>query len=332
MARALEMAEKTLDAMRRGGMFDQIGFGFHRYSVDEKWLVPHFEKMLYDQALLSLAYTEAYQVTGKVEFAQVAREIFTYVLRDMTAPEGGFYSAEDADSEGEEGLFYVWTPKEVKEHLGEETGDLYCRFYGITEEGNFEEGLSIPHMRIPLQTFAKKEGMDTTRFETILKDARKVLFDLRKKRVHPLKDDKILTSWNGLMIAAFAKGYEALGNEAYAEAAKRAAGFILQNLRTADGRLLRRYRHGDAAYPGYLDDYAFLVWGLIELYEATFEVSYLEEAVALNKAMIDIFWDKQGGGLFFTGKGNEPLITQSKEIYDGALPSGNSVAVLNWAA
>jgi uncharacterized protein YyaL (SSP411 family) len=327
---ALEMAEKTLDAMRRGGMFDQIGFGFHRYSVDEKWLVPHFEKMLYDQALLSMAYTEAYQVTGNIEFAQVSHEIFTYVLRDMTAPEGGFYSAEDADSEGEEGLFYVWTPKEVKEHLGKETGDLYCRFYGITEEGNFEGGQSIPHMRVPIQTFAKKEGMDPERFETILEDARKVLFDLRKKRVHPLKDDKILTSWNGLMIAAFAKGYEAFGNEAYAKAAKEAAGFILQNLRTADGRLLRRYRHGDAAYPGYLDDYAFLVWGLIELYEATFEVSYLEEAVALNKAMIDIFWDKQGGGLFFTGKGNETLITQSKEIYDGALPSGNSVAVLNF--
>jgi uncharacterized protein YyaL (SSP411 family) len=327
---ALEMAEKTLDAMRRGGIFDQIGFGFHRYSVDEKWLVPHFEKMLYDQALLSLVYTEAHQVTGKVEFAHVARDIFTYVLRDMTAPDGGFYSAEDADSEGVEGLFYVWTPKEVKEHLGAETGDLFCRFYGITEEGNFEEGRSIPYIRVPLQSFAKREGMDPTKFETILKDARKVLFDLRKKRVHPFKDDKILTSWNGLMIAAFAKGYEVFGNEAYAEAAKRAAGFILQNLRTADGRLLRRYRHGDAAYPGYLDDYAFLVWGLIELYEATFEVSYLEEAVALNKAMIDIFWDKQGGGLFFTGKGNEPLITQSKEIHDGALPSGNSVAVLNF--
>jgi len=326
----LEVVEKTLEAMRRGGIFDQIGFGFHRYSVDEKWLVPHFEKMLYDQAVLAMAYTEAYQATGKVEFARVAREIFTYVLRDMTAPDGGFYSAEDADSEGQEGLFYVWTPREVKAHLGKETGDLFCRFYGITEAGSFEEGRSIPYVRMSVQSFAAKEGMDLTRLETVLEDARDRLFHIREKRGHPLKDDKILTSWNGLMIAAFAKGYQVLGYQAYADAAQGAAGFILRNLRTADGRLLRRYRQGHAAYPGYLDDYAFLVWGLTDLYEATFEIAYLEEAIALNEAMIDIFWDKQGGGLHFTGKGNEPLIARSKEIYDGALPSGNSVAALNF--
>ncbi len=326
----LEVVEKTLKTMRSGGIFDQIGFGFHRYSVDEKWLVPHFEKMLYDQAVLAMVYTEAYQATGKVEFARVAREIFTYVLRDMTDVDGGFYSAEDADSEGKEGLFYVWTPREVKAHLGKETGDLFCRFYGITEAGSFEEGRSIPHVRMSARSFAAKEGMDLTRLETVLEDARGRLFQIREKRVHPLKDDKILTSWNGLMIAAFAKGYQVLGHQAYVDAAQRAAGFILRNLRTADGRLLRRYRQGDAAYPGYLDDYAFLVWGLIELYEAIFEISYLEEAIALNDTMIDIFWDKQGGGLYFTGKGNEPLITRSKEIYDGALPSGNSVAALNF--
>jgi uncharacterized protein YyaL (SSP411 family) len=327
---ALEMVEKTLDAMRSGGIFDQIGFGFHRYSVDDMWLVPHFEKMLYDQALLAMAYTEAYQATGKVKFAQVAREIFAYILRDMTAPDGGFYSAEDADSEGKEGLFYVWTPREVKKHLGKEAGDLFCRFYGITEEGNFEEGQSIPHVRTSLQGFAAKEGLDLTRLETVLKDARDRLFDVRNTRVHPLKDDKILTSWNGLMIAAFAKGYQVFGDKAYADAGGRAARFILRNLRTADGRLLRRYRDGEADYAAYLDDYAFFVWGLIELYEAAFEISYLEEAIALNEAMTDIFWDKQSGGLFFTGKGNEPLITRSKEIYDGALPSGNSIAVLNF--
>jgi uncharacterized protein YyaL (SSP411 family) len=327
---ALEMVEKTLEAMRSGGIFDQIGFGFHRYSVDEKWLVPHFEKMLYDQALLALAYTEAYQFTGKVEFGDVAREIFTYVLRDMTAPEGGFYSAEDADSEGKEGLFYVWTPREVKEYLGEELGSLFSEFYDVTETGNFEEGHSIPRARISFQTFAAKKGMEPKRLETLLKEAGDRLFDIRKRRVRPLKDDKILTSWNGLMIAAFAKGYQVYGEQAYADAAERAAGFILKNIRTADGRLLRRYRQGDAAYPGYLDDYAFLVWGLTELYEATFEIRYLEEAVALNEAMTDIFWDKQDGGLYFTGKGNEPLITRSKEIYDGALPSGNSIAALNF--
>jgi len=329
-AEALEMVEVTLNAMRNGGIFDQIGFGFHRYSVDSKWLVPHFEKMLYDQALLALAYIEAYQVTGKAEFGQVAREIFTYVLRDMTSPEGGFYSAEDADSEGKEGLFYVWTPQEVKKYLGDKGGDLFCRFYGIVEGGNFEEGLSIPHKRIPFQAFATRGGLDVQELETILEEARKKLFDVREKRIHPLKDDKILTSWNGLMMAALAKGHQVLGDQAYADAARKAADFISKNLKTPEERLLRRYRQGDAAYPGYLDDYAFLVWGLIELYEATFEVSCLEEAVALNRAMIDIFWDKQGGGLFFTGKGNEQLITRSKDLYDGALPSGNSIAALNF--
>ncbi len=327
---ALKMVEKTLDAMRRGGIFDQIGLGFHRYSVDREWLVPHFEKMLYDQALLTMAYTEAYQTTGKAKFGQVVREILTYVLRDMTAPEGGFYCAEDADSEGKEGLFYVWTPGEVKKHLGDRLGDLFCRFYDISDAGNFEDGLSIPHIPVDPETFAKKEGMGLKELETVLEDARQKLFIVREKRIHPLKDDKILTAWNGLMIAALAKASQALGDQAYADAARKAADFILKNLKTADGRLLRRYRQGDAAYPGYLDDYAFLVWGLIELYEATFDISYLEQAVAMNKEMIDIFWDKQGGGLYFTGKGNELLVMQNKEIYDGALPSGNSVAALNF--
>jgi uncharacterized protein YyaL (SSP411 family) len=326
----LEMVEKTLSAMRMGGIFDQIGFGFHRYSVDQKWLVPHFEKMLYDQALLAMAYTEAHQATGNLAFARVAGEIFSYVLRDMTSPYGGFYSAEDADSEGKEGLFYVWTPQEVKKHLGEHLGDLFCRFYDITEAGNFEEGRSIPHMPVSLQAFAAREAVDMARLDRLLTDARERLFGVREKRIHPLKDDKILTSWNGLMIAALAKAYQVLGDPAYGEAARSATEFILQNLKAADGGLLRRYRQGDVAYPGYLDDYAFLVWGLIELYEATFYVSYLEEALALNERMIDIFWDQQGGGLYFTGKGNEPLITRSKEIYDGALPSGNSVAALNF--
>jgi len=327
---ALKMVEKTLDAMKRGGIFDQIGFGFHRYSVDERWLVPHFEKMLYDQALLAMAYIEAYQVTGNVKYAQGAHEIFMYVERDMTSPHGGFYSAEDADSEGIEGLFYLFTSHEIRKHLGEERGNLFCRFYNITEKGNFEEGRSILHIPMALQVFAEKEGMDVRKLEKALEDARKKLFAIRKRRIHPQKDDKILTSWNGLMIAAFAKGYQAFGNQAYADAARRAADFILKNLRTSDGRLLRRYRQGDAAYPGYLDDYAFLVLGLIELYEATFEVSYLKEAIELNEAMVDIFWDKQGGGLYFTGQGNESLITRSKEVYDGALPSGNSVAALNF--
>jgi hypothetical protein len=327
---ALEMVEKTLDAMRNGGLFDQIGFGFHRYSVDKQWLVPHFEKMLYDQALLAMAYIEAYQVTGRSEFEKVAREIFVYVLRDMTSPEGGFYSAEDADSEGKEGLFYLWTPQEVESHLGKEAGALFCRFYNITEGGNFEEGRSIPHLRLSLQSFAKKEGIDPTGLDGVLSGARERLFQVREKRIHPLKDDKILTSWNGLMIAALAKGYQVFGEEEYADAARAAVRFILNNLRTVEGRLLRRFREGDAAYPGYLDDYAFFVWGLIELYEGIFEVSFLEEALALNDAMIALFWDGKRGGLYFSGKGNETLITRSKEVYDGAVPSGNSVAALNF--
>lgn len=327
---SLEMVDQTLTAMRRGGIFDQIGFGFHRYSVDAKWLVPHFEKMLYDQALLAIAYIEAYQATKEKRFAIVAQEIFTYVLRDMTDPNGGFYSAEDADSEGKEGMFYIWKRKDIVHHLGEKEGELFCRFYGITDKGNFEEGFSIPHITLPREAFAKKEGMGLRNFEDFLTNAHSRLFAIREKRIHPLKDDKILTSWNGLMIAALSKGYQAMGDKKYVDAAAAAADFILTKLRGTDGRLFRRFRRGDVAYPGYLDDYAFLVWGLIELYEATFEVHYLEEAVALNKAMIDIFWDKKGGGLYFTGKGNEALITVSKEAYDGALPSGNSVAAQNF--
>ncbi len=327
---SLKMVDQTLTAMRRGGIFDQIGFGFHRYSVDAKWLVPHFEKMLYDQALLAVAYIEAYQATKEKRFAIVAQEIFTYVLRDMTDPNGGFYSAEDADSEGKEGIFYIWKRKDIVHHLGAKEGDLFCRFYGITDKGNFEDGFSIPHITLSREAFAKKEGIGLRKFEDLLTSAHRRLFAVREKRIHPLKDDKILTSWNGLMIAALSKGYQAMGDKKYADAAAAAADFILTKLRGADGRLFRRFRQGDVAYPGYLDDYAFLVWGLIELYEATFEVHYLEEAVALNKAMVDIFWDKKGGGLYFTGKGNEALITVSKEAYDGALPSGNSVAAQNF--
>ncbi|MFH2012020.1 MAG: thioredoxin domain-containing protein [Pseudomonadota bacterium] len=326
---ALNMAEKTLNSMRFGGIFDQIGYGFHRYSVDEKWLVPHFEKMLYDQALLAMAYTEAYEAGGNPRYETVVREIFTYVLRDMTDTEGGFYSAEDADSEGKEGTFYLWTPEEVKSNLGHETGDLFCRFYGISDAGNFEDGQSIPHISITPETFAKQENMDLDELETILEDARKRLFTVRDKRVRPFKDDKILTSWNGLMIASLAKGYKVFGDQDYINAAKKASSFILGKLKKKNGRLFRRYRQGDVSYPAYLDDYAALVWGLIELYEATFDASYLEEAVSLNKDMIELFWDNSKSGFYFTGEDNEILIARAKEIYDGAIPSGNSVATLN---
>ncbi|MBN2467390.1 MAG: thioredoxin domain-containing protein [Deltaproteobacteria bacterium] len=325
---AREMVEKTLISLRQGGIFDHIGFGFHRYSVDDRWLVPHFEKMLYDQALLSMAYTEAFQATQRDEYKKIAGEIFSYVLRDMTAPEGGFYSAEDADSEGKEGLFYLWSPDEVLKCLGNESGNLMCRFYGISPEGNFE-GRSIPHMTASEAAFADREGMAVGEFEDILQQARSALFQVREKRAHPLKDDKILTAWNGLMIAALAKGHGVVEDVPCLDAARAAADFILKNLRRDNGRLYRRYREGEVAHPGYLDDYAFFIWGLIELYQATFDIQYLEEAVALNALMIDLFWDGEHGGFFLTGKEDEVLIARSKNIYDGAEPSGNSIALLD---
>lgn len=325
---ALEIVEKSLDRMGHGGIYDQIGDGFHRYSTDEYWLVPHFEKMLYDQALLAIAYTETFQATGKPFFADMTRGIFTYVLRNMTSPEGGFYSAEDADSEGIEGKFYVWTPDEVMRILGEKEGKIFCDYYDVSKEGNFEEK-NILHIDKPLDAFAKLEGLKNDELRKLLSAAREKLFAERGKRVHPHKDDKILTSWNGLMISALAKGAQALNEPKYAQAAMRATDFILTTLRQKDGTLLRRYRLGEPAIPGYLDDYAYLVWGLIDLYETTFEVKYLKTALELNNDMMENFWDQKGGGFFFSGKKNEQLIAPTKEIYDGATPSGNSVALLN---
>ena len=326
---ALSKVESTLDAMASGGIYDHVGFGFHRYSTDSRWLVPHFEKMLYDQAMLAIAYLEAYQATGKERYATVAQQIFTYVLRDMTSPEGAFYSSENADSEGEEGKFYVWTHGEVKKILGRDQGDLFSEFFGVTKKGNFERGTSILHVAKPIETFAKDRGMAKEELERILEEARRKLFAARNQRVHPSKDDKILTDWNGLMIAALAKGSQALSEPEYAKAARRAADFLLDKMLRRDGRLLHRYRQGEAVIQGYVDDYAFLTWGLIELYEATFDARYLRQALSLTEETLKLFWDEKQGGLYFTGLDNEKLIARIKEIYDGAIPSGNSVAALN---
>lgn len=332
---ALKMVEKSLQSMRQGGIFDHIGSGFHRYSVDERWLVPHFEKMLYDQAMLSLAYTDAYQVTGKEFYGQVVREIVTYVLRDMTSPEGGFYCAEDADSpqdansRGEEGLFYVWNPQEIIAHLGADDGDIFCRFYNITEKGNFEHNLSIPHMTQSIEAFAEQEKVTSKDLHHLLATCRGKLFSIREKRIHPLKDDKILAGWNGLMIAALARASQALGEPEYLDAAKKSADFVLASMGRESGRLYRRHRLGESAIPGFLEDYTFMVWGLIELYESGNEVRYLREAINLNQTMHELFWDDANGGFFFTGKDSEQMISRSKEIYDGATPSGNSVALMN---
>jgi uncharacterized protein len=326
---ALAMVEKTLESMYRGGIYDHIGYGFARYSTDEKWLAPHFEKMLYDNALLALAYTEGFQATGRNLYAKAAKEIFTYILRDMTSPEGGFYCAEDADSEGEEGKFYVWSPDEIRNILGERDGDIYCRLFDITPNGNFE-GRSIPNL-IGAPPFSPSGEMisEAGEFSGSYELQRQKLFNAREKRVHPYKDDKILTSWNGLMIAALARGAAVFGGDVYGKAAARAVQFIFQKLRREDGRLLARYRDDEAAHLAYLDDYAFLTWGLLELYEAAFDVANLEWALDLTRQMTELFLDKKDGGFYFNGEDAEQLIYRPKEIYDGALPSGNSVALHN---
>ena len=333
---ALKMVEKTLQEIRWGGIFDQIGFGFHRYSTDKEWLVPHFEKMLYDQAMLALACLETYQATGNTIYSDTAKEIFTYVLRDMRSPEGGFTSAEDADSEGVEGKFYLWTEQEVREILPPDEADLIARVFHLEKSGNFTEeasgknqGANILHTGKSLAEIASEMNLPAEELKKKIDSARSRLFEAREKRIHPHKDDKILTDWNGLMIAALSRGARVLGDGAYSNAAGGAAEFILKKMRKPDGRLLHRYREGEASITGHLDDYAFLVWGLIETYEATFDAQYLKTSLDLNKDMIRRFWDPQGGGLFFTADEAENLIVRKKEVYDGALPSGNAVAMLN---
>jgi uncharacterized protein YyaL (SSP411 family) len=325
---ALAMCETTLDRMARGGMYDHLGGGFARYSTDERWLIPHFEKMLYDNALLARAYLEAYQATGKEPYARIAREIFAYVLRDMTDPGGAFYSAEDADSEGEEGKFYVWTPAEIEAVLGKEEGALFCRVYGVTAEGNFEHGTSALWLERPVAACAAAEKLELAALEARLAAARKALFDVRAKRVRPHRDDKVLTAWNALMISALAHGAQVLEEPRYAEAAARAARFLLANLRK-DGRLLARWRQGEARFPAYLDDHAFLAAALIDLYETDFDPAWFREARRLQAETDRLFGDASGGGYYFTGSDQETVVARMKDAYDGALPSGNSVAAQN---
>ncbi len=333
---ALEMVEKTIHSMRRGGIYDQIGFGLHRYSTDREWLVPHFEKMLYDQAMFALSCLETCQATGLDYYAHVAREVFTYVLRDMTSPHGGFYSAEDADSEGEEGRFYLWDEKEIREILGKDSVELFIRAFGVERGGNYRDkasggasGLNILHQKPHLPDSARNADIPSAEFDAKISSLRVQLFNARQKRIHPFRDDKILTDWNGLMIAALARGAQVLEDRPCLAAAVKAADFILSNLRGPDGRLLHRYRDGGAAIPANLDDYAFLAWGLIEIYEACFDAAYLKAAIELNKDMLDLFMDQGRGGFFFTAHDGEHLLIRKKEVYDSAMPSGNSVAMLN---
>ncbi len=333
---ALHMVEKTLQFMRRGGLFDHIGYGFHRYSTDARWLVPHFEKMLYDQALLAMAYTEAFQATRNNDYKNTAKEIFTYVLRDMTSSEGAFYSAEDADSEGEEGKFYLWTSGELEKILSQEEVDLTLRVFNVEKAGNFAEeasgrktGANILHQKKSLVEMASDLKLSVEALNQNLESIRVSLFKTREKRVRPLKDDKVLVDWNGLMIAALAKAAVALDEPTFVRSARKATYFILNNMRNKQDRLFHRNREGQSSITAFLDDYAFLIWGLIELYEATFDARFLKEALELNEVLIKHFWDDKNGGFYFTPDDGEKLPLRQKELYDGAIPSGNSVAIFN---
>jgi len=325
--RAAEMALATLRAMHRGGIFDQLGFGMHRYSVDEKWLVPHFEKMLYDQALTAFAACEAYLLSNDEEMADLARQIFSYVLSEMRDGKGAFYAAEDADSEGKEGTFYVWRPDEVTRVLGKEKGSLVAEYYGITAEGNFEDGTSVLHRQHEDKDFAAGKGISVEELRGLIQDSREKLFASRKQRERPFLDDKIITSWNGMLIAALARGAVILENENYLKAAKEAAAFILEKMVSAEGELLRRYRAGEAGISGFLDDYANLAWGLLEIYKASGEKEYLDKAEELTREMLERF-DRGSGALLYSAAEDSDF-SMDAEAYDGATPSGVSVAAMN---
>ncbi len=321
---ALEIVEKTCRKMAMGGMYDQLGGGFHRYSTDAAWLVPHFEKMLYDNALLSRLYLHVYQKTNDEFYRRIAEETFAYVAREMTNEQGGFYSTQDADSEGYEGKFFVWTPQEIINILGAEDGRLFSDYYDVTEAGNFE-GVNILHVSRSVKDTAKAAGVLVERLTEALERGRRELFAAREKRVKPARDEKILTAWNGLMLASFAEAAAILERDDYLNIARRNAEFVLDNLRR-DGLLLRTYKDGQAKLNAYLDDYAFYADGLLALYEASGEVRWLEEAQAIADTMLREFWDEQAGGFFYTGKSHEELIVRSKDYFDNATPSGNNVA------
>jgi uncharacterized protein len=321
-AEAREMALATLNAMACGGIHDHLGGGFHRYAVDERWHVPHFEKMLYDQAQLAVAYLEGYQVSGDGHHAAVARDILDYVLRDMTDAEGGFYSAEDADSEGREGAFYLWSREEIERALGPPDAERFCRHYGVEQAGNVRDD---PHGE-----FAGLNILYETGAGAGLEALRNKLLEVRSRRVRPHRDDKILTAWNGLMLSAFAKGAQVLEDGRYLEAARRAAEFLLSRLyNREEATLLRRYRDGEAAITGFLDDYAFFVQGLLDLYETAFDTGFLDVAVKLTETQLARFEDRERGGFYTTLAGDTSLALRMKDDYDGAEPSGNSIAILN---
>jgi uncharacterized protein YyaL (SSP411 family) len=322
---ARAMAELTLEKMARGGMYDQLGGGFHRYSVDRVWLVPHFEKMLYDNALLAPLYLHAWQLTGNPFYRRIAEETLDWVAREMTDPAGGFYATLDADSEGHEGKFYVWRPDELAALLSAADARIIGAYWDVTDAGNFE-GTNILNVPQSMDTVAQRLGVTADAVQAALDRAKPILFAAREQRIHPGRDEKVLTAWNGLMIRAFAEGAAVLGRDDYRVTAERAAAFALTHLRR-DDRLLRTWKAGQAKLNGYLEDYAFLADGLLALYEATFTPRWLAEAHALAETMVAQCWDDDNGGFFDTGRDHEALIARPKSVFDNAIPSGNSVAV-----
>ena len=322
--RALHMVDKTLTAMRLGGIFDHVGLGFHRYSTDGQWLVPHFEKMLYDQAMLAMAYTEAWQVTQRPLFAQTAKEIFAFALRDLRDDGGAFLSAVDADSEGQEGKFYLWTEEQVRRVLAPDQAQVYLKLYNFAATGNFRDEAAGRAVGTNIPRLTDQPGDQAAWLE----QARARLFAAREERVRPNVDDKILTDWNGLMIAALAKASLAFAHPPLAKGAAQAADFILARLRDSSGRLAHAYRDGQAQVPGTLDDYAFFIWGLVELYQASFDPVWLQAALDLCAQLLENFWDDQAGAFFLTAQDAETVLVRQKDFLDAALPSGNSVAML----
>lgn len=325
---ARAMVEHSLKMQRQGGIYDQIGFGFHRYAVDRHWLVPHFEKMLYDQALMTIACLEAFQATGAHFCRQTAEEIIAYVLGEMTSPEGGFFAGQDADTEGEEGTYYLWTPAEIAAAIGQDEAELFCRLFDVTEKGNFE-GHNILHLPLSPESFAAREGVLPEVLNADLERWRQTLLSVRRKRIRPFRDEKVLTAWNGLMIAALARGYAVTGKVDYLDAADRAVAFVGTQLTGPGGRLLRSFHLGKAVIPGFLEDYAFFVWGLIELHQATLEPEYLDRASSLAKEMLRLFDGETGEGLYETGNDSEQLPVRQQSARDGVLPSGNGVAAFD---
>ncbi len=323
---ALRAVRKTLDSMASGGIHDQLGGGFHRYSTDRYWLVPHFEKMLYDNALLARVYLEAYQVTGEPALLSTAKDTLDWILTEMTDQEGGFYSAQDADTADGEGYYYTWTPAEVEEVIGKEDATAFDELFGVTQGGNFEGGRSILHLSAPVQKVSQRLARDQSELLRMVEKARAKLLDVRRQRARPAVDDKVLTSWNGLAISTFAYAYGVEGDRRYLRASTRSAGFLLNRL-VVEGRLFRRYRDGAVAIEGTLEDYSFLVAALLDLYEATFDLAWLKEAITLSEKMIELFWDENGGGFFMNS--SQQTIARIKDSYDGPTPSGNSVAVMS---